>query len=167
MLVLLNLLADVSADYLIHQIEAGADAVQIFDSLSGVLGKDDFEDFCIKPVLRIVEKVRASIPDAKIIGFPKGAGLRYADYREKTKVNCMGLDWTLPPEFAVQLQKQGAVQGNLDPTRLVAGGYALDFGIDEIMNTIGNGPLIFNLGHGITPETPIAHVEHMLKRIRG
>ncbi len=167
MVKLLNLIADVSADYLIKQIEAGADAVQIFDSWSGVLGKSDFEDFCIGPVLRIVERVRSRIPDAKIIGFPKGAGLQYSNYREKTKVNCLGLDWTMPSEFAMELQKQGAVQGNLDPTRLVAGGYALDSGIDEVMATIGNGPLIFNLGHGITPETPIAHVEQMLKRVRG
>ncbi|MBB2972483.1 uroporphyrinogen decarboxylase [Mesorhizobium sp. RMAD-H1] len=164
---LLDDLADVSAEYLIEQLDAGADAVQIFDSWSGVLDEICFERFCVKPVARIVEKVRAVHPEALIIGFPKGAGALYAHYREKTGVNVLGLDWSVPLSFAAKLQEHGAVQGNLDPLRVVAGGAALDEGVDAILDTLGSGPLIFNLGHGITPNAPIEHVERMVARVRG
>jgi uroporphyrinogen decarboxylase len=163
---LLALLADASASYLIRQIDAGADAVQIFDSWSGVLDQATFERCCVKPVAEIVKRVRERHPDVPIIGFPKGAGANYDSYRRKTGVTALGLDWTVPVEQAQRLQKEGAVQGNLDPLRLVAGGAALDEGVDAILQTLGSGPLIFNLGHGITPEAPIAHVEQMLARIR-
>lgn len=159
-------LAEVSAEYLIRQYEAGADALQIFDSWSGVLDEDCFERFCIKPVRYIVDKVRAVHPEARIIGFPKGAGTLYTDYREKTGVNMLGLDWSVPYSFAKTLQKQGAVQGNLDPLRVVAGGKALDEGVDRILDNLGQGPLVFNLGHGITPQAPIDHVHQMINRIR-
>lgn len=164
---LMNDLADVSAEYLIQQLEAGADALQIFDSWSGVLDEDCFERFCIRPVARIVQKVRAVYPDARIIGFPKGAGTLYSTYREKTGVDVLGLDWAVPHSFAAELQKQGAVQGNLDPLRVVAGGEALDEGVDAILKNLGQGPLIFNLGHGITPQAPIENVQRMIDRIRG
>lgn len=164
---LMNDLADVSAEYLIRQLEAGADALQIFDSWSGVLDEDCFERFCIRPVARIVQKVRAVYPDARIIGFPKGAGTLYSTYREKTGVDVLGLDWAVPYSFAAELQKQGAVQGNLDPLRVVAGGEALDEGVDAILKNLGQGPLIFNLGHGITPQAPIENVQRMIDRIRG
>lgn len=164
---LLNDLADVSADYLIEQLHAGADALQIFDSWSGVLDEDCFERFCVRPVARIVEKVRAVYPDARIIGFPKGAGMLYDGYREKTGVNALGLDWSVPWSFAQDLQKQGAIQGNLDPLRVVAGGEALDQGVDAILKNLGQGPLIFNLGHGITPQAPLENVQRMIDRVRG
>lgn len=164
---LLNQISIFSAAYLIQQLKAGADAVQIFDSWAGVLGENDFNKWCVKPVKKIVKLVRDEIPDAKIIGFPKSAGLNYQKYRELTGVNCLGLDWSVPMNFAQQLQKQGPVQGNLDPMRLIAGGNALDSGVDEIIENLGDGPLIFNLGHGITPQTPIAHVERMIERVRG
>lgn len=163
---LLNDLADVSAQYLIKQLDAGADAVQIFDSWSGVLDEDCFERFCIKPVAKIVSQVRLAHPEARIIGFPKGAGTLYSDYRAKTGVNALGLDWSVPLAFAKTLQAQGAVQGNLDPLRVVAGGKALDDGIDAILERLGDGPLVFNLGHGITPQAPIEHVQQMIDRIR-
>lgn len=163
---LLNQLADVSADYLSRQIDAGADAVQIFDSWSGVLDEACFERFCVAPVARIVKKLRINHPKVKIIGFPKGAGTLYKDYRRKTGVDAVGLDWSVPLSFASELQSQGAVQGNLDPLRVVAGGRALDEGVDRILETLGQGPLIFNLGHGITPEAPLAHVEQLVRRVR-
>lgn len=163
---LLDIVADRSAEYLIRQIEAGADAVQIFDSWSGVLDEAAFEFCCVAPVRKIVERVRAVHPGTPIIGFPKGAGALYDTYREKTGVTGLGLDWSVPLSQAQRLQKQGAVQGNLDPLRLVAGGKALEEGIDRILEGLGDGPLIFNLGHGITPEAPIAHVEAMVKRVR-
>ncbi|TRC95320.1 uroporphyrinogen decarboxylase [Mesorhizobium sp. WSM4303] len=164
---LLKVLADHSAAYLIRQIEAGADVVQIFDSWSGVLDDASFDLFCVQPVAEIVRQVRAVHPDVPIIGFPKGAGTRYESYREKTGVTGLGIDWTVPLAAAKALQAGGAVQGNLDPLRLVAGGKALSDGVDAILKTLGDGPLIFNLGHGITPETPVAHVEAMVKQVRG
>ena len=164
---LLDMLADVSADYLVAQLVAGADAVQIFDSWAGVLGEDDFNRWCVAPVRRMVAKVRASVPEARIIGFPKGAGFLYENYRAQTGVTALGLDWTVPLSFARKLQDGGAVQGNLDPMRVVAGGEAMDRGVDDILKALAERPFIFNLGHGITPEAPIANVERLLKRIRG
>jgi uroporphyrinogen decarboxylase len=106
------------------------------------------------------------MPHAKIIGFPKGAGMQFFGYREKTGVDALGLDWSVPFIQAKELQNSGAVQGLLDPLRLIAGGSALDEGVDQIMAALSDGPLIFNLGHGITPQTPIKHVEQMLARVR-
>lgn len=164
---LLNIIADASAEYLVAQLNAGAGIVQIFDSWAGVLGDDQFERWCVEPVRRIVGKVRDEVVGAKIIGFPKAAGLRYETYREKTGVDGLGLDWSVSFEQACRLQKEGAIQGLLDPVRLVAGGAALEDGIDQIMENLAGGPLIFNLGHGITPQTPIAHVEQLIERVRG
>lgn len=163
---LLYLLAEMSAEYLIRQLQAGADCVQIFDSWAGVLDEASFEAYAVRPVARIVEKVRAAVPGAKIIGFAKGAGTLLNTYRQKTGVDAVGLDWSVPLSQAKELQKAGAVQGNLDPLRLIAGGKALEDGVDRILESLGDGPLIFNLGHGITPEAPIAHVEALLNRIR-
>jgi uroporphyrinogen decarboxylase len=163
---LLATLADYSAAYLIRQIKAGADVVQIFDSWSGVLDEACFDAFCVRPVAEIVKKVRAAHPGVPIIGFPKGAGSLYSDYRQQTGVTALGLDWTVPLTQARTLQAEGPVQGNLDPLRLVAGRAALREGVDAILRALGSGPLVFNLGHGITPETPIAHVEAMIRQIR-
>ncbi|MEO3997067.1 uroporphyrinogen decarboxylase [Mesorhizobium sp. CAU 1732] len=163
---LLDLLARQSADYLIRQIDAGADAVQIFDSWSGVLDEACFQDYCMRPVAEIVRRVRAVHPDTPIIGFPKGAGSLYDGYRAATGITALGIDWSVPLSQAKTLQGHGAVQGNLDPLRLVAGGKALDEGVDAILRELGSGPLVFNLGHGITPEAPIAHVERMVARVR-
>lgn len=164
---LLDLLAECSADYLLRQIGAGADAVQIFDSWAGVLDEASFEDFCVRPVRRMVEKVRAVHRDVPIIGFPRGAGSLYDGYRAATGVDALGLDWSVPLSQAGRLQAQGAVQGNLDPLRLVAGGRALDEGVKRILDALGSGPLVFNLGHGITPEAPVTHVERMISLVRG
>jgi uroporphyrinogen decarboxylase len=164
---LLDRLADVSADYLIRQLQAGANALQIFDSWSGVLDEASFEACCARPVARMVEKIRKSAPNALLIGFPKGAGALYETYRQRTGITALGLDWTVPLSQARRLQGDGPVQGNLDPLRLVAGGRALVEGVDAILSQLGSGPLIFNLGHGITPEAPVEHVEEMIARVRG
>lgn len=164
---LLSLLAELSADYLVAQIDAGADAVQIFDSWAGVLGEAEFEAYAIKPVQRIIASVKARRPQAKIIAFAKGAGYLLKDYRQKTGADAIGLDWSVPLSFAVELQKDGPVQGNLDPMRVVAGGKALADGIDDILQHLGSGPLIFNLGHGITPQADPDHVTALVERVRG
>lgn len=163
---LLNFLAEVSADYLVAQIDAGADAVQIFDSWAGVLGEDEFAKYCVAPVARMIASVKARRPQAKIIAFAKGAGLLLQSYRQKTGADAIGLDWSVPLSFAAELQKDGPVQGNLDPMRVVAGGAALEEGIDAILQKLGNGPLIFNLGHGITPQANPDHVTDLVRRVR-
>lgn len=164
---LLSLLAEISAEYLIEQIDAGADAVQIFDSWAGVLGEREFEAYAVKPVARMIEIVRNRRPQAKVIAFAKGAGMNLKDYRRKTGADAIGLDWSVPLSFAAELQKDGPVQGNLDPMRVVAGGVSLTEGVDAILQALGNGPLIFNLGHGITPEADPAHVAELVERVRG
>ena len=163
---LLKMLADHSAAYLIRQIEAGADAVQIFDSWSGVLDEEGFAAFCMEPIAEIVEQVRAAHPDVPVIAFPRAPAAAMTVIRAATGATALGLDWTVPLAQAKRLQREGAVQGNLDPQRLVAGGQALSEGIDAILGALGDGPLVFNLGHGITPETPIAHVEAMIAQVR-
>jgi uroporphyrinogen decarboxylase len=164
---LLSVLAELSAEYLIRQIDAGADAVQIFDSWAGVLGEAEFEAYAARPVARMIEIIRNQRPKAKIIAFAKGAGLQLKTYRQKTRADAIGLDWSVPLHVAAELQKDGPVQGNLDPMRVVAGGRALDEGIDAILDRLGNGPLIFNLGHGITPQADPSHVTQLVERVRG
>jgi uroporphyrinogen decarboxylase len=163
---LLDLLADLSAEYLAGQIDAGADAVQIFDSWAGVLGEREFEQFCVRPMKRIITALRKRHPDAKVIAFAKGAGPLLDGYRARTGADAIGLDWSVPMSFAQKLQTQSPVQGNLDPMRVVAGGRALDEGVDAILDGLGHGSLIFNLGHGITPQADPAHVTQLVERIR-
>lgn len=164
---LLDVLADLSADYLVAQIDAGADAVQIFDSWAGVLGEKEFAEYAIRPVRKIIDSVKSRRPQAKIIAFAKGAGLLLKTYRQQTGADAIGLDWSVPLSFAAELQKDGPVQGNLDPMRVVAGGASLDDGIDAILQALGNGPLIFNLGHGITPQADPDNVTRLVARVRG
>lgn len=163
---LLEILSDMSAQYLIAQIDAGADAVQIFDSWAGVLGESEFERFAIKPVRRVIEQVKEARPETRIIAFAKGAGYLLRDYRQKVGADGIGLDWSVPLAFAKELQEEGAVQGNLDPLLMVAGGDALEQGIDRIMEKLSTGPLIFNLGHGITPQADPDNVSMLIDRVR-
>jgi uroporphyrinogen decarboxylase len=157
-----------SVDYLLGQLAAGADALQIFDTWAGVLPPAEFVRWSIEPTRRIVEGVRAKAPDAKIIGFPRGAGALLPAYVEATGVNAVSIDWTAEPSFIRErVQTRVAVQGNLDPLVLITGGDALNRAVDDVLTNFAQGRLIFNLGHGIQPETPIAHVEQMLKRVRG
>jgi uroporphyrinogen decarboxylase len=164
---LIDKLAAASAGYLVRQLQAGADAVQIFDTWAGVLPANEFQRWCIAPTQRIVALVREQVPGAKIIGFPRGAGSLLPRYVDDTAVDAIGLDWMIDPMFArEEVQSRVPVQGNLDPLALVAGGAALDRAIDSVLEAFGAKPFIFNLGHGILPETPIAHVEQMLRRVR-
>ena len=164
---LIDRLVDASIEYLVGQLQAGADCVQIFDTWAGVLGPEQFDRWCIVPTQKIVEGVRRHVPRAKIIGFPRGAGAMALPYVEMTGVSAIGIDWTFERSIARDaLQSRVPVQGNVDPLALLAGGTALDREVDDVMRHLGDGPLIFNLGHGILPDTPIAHVERMLKRIR-
>ena len=165
---LIDCLVDASADYLSAQLEAGADLVQIFDTWAGSLQAQDFERWCVQPTRRLVAKLRERHPGAKVIGFPRGAGKNIPRYVEETGVNAVSLGNEIDRVFARdEIQTRVPVQGNVDPLALLEGGAALDREVDDVLQTLGAGPLIFNLGHGILPATPIAHVERMLKRVRG
>jgi uroporphyrinogen decarboxylase len=164
---IIDVLVENSIQYLLGQLRAGADCLQIFDTWAGVLPPREFQRWSIEPAKRIVAGVRAQVPDAKIIGFPRGAGAMLPAYVEATNVNAVSIDWAAEPSMIRQrVQSRVAVQGNLDPLVLIAGGDALDRAVDDVLANYAAGRLIFNLGHGIQPETPIAHVEQMLKRVR-
>lgn len=157
-----------SIDYLNAQIAAGVDAVQIFDSWAGALGPEDFRRWCIEPTRRIVEGVRAVHPQVRIIGFPRGAGALIPDYVKGTGVDAVSLESEIDRDFAREaIQSLVPVQGNLDPLILRAGGEELEAEIAAVKAAFGSGPFVFNLGHGILPDTPIAHVERLLKAVRG
>ena len=164
---LIDKLVDASAAYLVRQLQAGVDAVQIFDTWAGVLPAEEFARWCIGPAQRIIMKVRSHVPGAKVIGFPRGIGAGLLRYVEDVPIDAVGLDWTADLAFVRdQIQWRVPVQGNLDPLALLAGGAALDRGVDNILEAFSERPFIFNLGHGILPQTPIAHVEQMLARVR-
>ncbi len=164
---MIDILVAVSSRYLVEQLRAGAEAVQIFDTWAGVLPPAEFARWCVEPVRQMIANVRAEIPDAKIIGFPRGAGASLGIYVDAVPVNAVSIDWTAEPGFIRErVQNKIAVQGNLDPLALLAGGEALNRAVDGILENFAKGPFIFNLGHGILPETPIAHVEQTLRRIR-
>jgi len=166
--VLIDRLVEASVISLVGQIRAGADVVQIFDSWAGILNDDDFDRWCIAPTAAIVRAVREKAHAIRIIGFPKGAGFRLERYVEATGVDAVSIDWTVPLDVARdRLQPRTAVQGNLDPLLLVSGGEALDKAVDAILAALRGGRFIFNLGHGIVPETPVAHVERLIARVRG
>jgi len=165
---LIDILVEASASYLIRQFAAGVDAVQIFDTWAGNLPAGEFQKWCVEPCGRIVAAVRKAVPGAKIIGFPRGAGTGLGSYLEAIAVDAIGLDWTIELAFARDhIQTRRPIQGNLDPLALLVGGEALDRSIDAVIEAFSKGPFIFNLGHGVLPETPIAHVERLVARVRG
>jgi uroporphyrinogen decarboxylase len=165
---IIDAIVDNSIRYLLGQLKAGADALQIFDTWAGVLPPREFARWSIEPTKRIVAGVRSQVPDAKIIGFPRGAGALLPSYIEATGVDAVSIDWAAEPSLIREkVQSRVAVQGNLDPLALIAGAAALDRAVDDVLTNFAGGRLIFNLGHGIQPETPIAHVEQMIRRVRG
>jgi uroporphyrinogen decarboxylase len=160
-------IVDLTVDYLIGQIEAGVDVVQLFDSWSGSLAPSEFERWVVAPTAEIVNRVRARAPDVPIIGFPKGAGGKLPAYARETQVDAIGLDETVDPVWADGALPPGLpVQGNLDPLALVTGGAALADAVARVRAAFVERPHVFNLGHGIVPDAPIAHVEQMLKLVR-
>ena len=164
---IIDVLVESSIGYLLGQLAAGADVLQIFDTWAGVLPPREFQQWSIAPMKRIVEGVRKKAPGTKIIGFPRGAGALLPNYVYQTGVDAVSIDWASEPALMRdKVQSKVALQGNLDPLALIAGGAALDRAIDDVLENYAKGRLIFNLGHGIQPETPIAHVEQMVKRVR-
>ncbi len=165
---MIDAIIELTVEYLAGQAAAGVEAVQLFDSWAGSLSPEQFDQWVIAPNTAIVSRLRARCPDLKIIGFPKGAGAKLIDYVRETGIDGVGLDETVDPDWAHAMLPNGLpVQGNLDPLALVAGGSALDRAVDKIIAAFADRPHIFNLGHGIVPDAPIAHVEALLKRVRG
>ncbi len=155
-------------EYLSGQIEAGAEAVQLFDSWAGSLSPAQFEQWVIAPTARLVSHLRERHPTVPVIGFPKGAGGKLRAYAQETRVNALGLDETVDPVWAAkELPKSLPLQGNLDPLALLAGGEPLRSAVERILDAFAGRPHIFNLGHGILQDTPIAHVEELLALVKG
>lgn len=165
---LMDLLVEATASYLCRQISAGVQTVQIFDTWAGVLPPDQFRRWVIEPTAEIVRRVREQYPDVPIIGFPRGAGNNYIAYAFETGVDAMSIDATISPAWAARAIPESCVlQGNLDNLALLAGGAALERGVRDILTHFGARPFIFNLGHGILPDTPIEHVERLVELVRG
>ena len=164
---ILDRIASVTVEYLSGQIGAGVDAVQLFDSWSGSLSPDQFERFVIARTARIVTELKARHPDVPVIGFPKGAGGKLAAYARETGVDAIGIDETVDPQWANgELPAGMPAQGNLDPLAVLAGGEAMRSSVKRILDAFGGRPHIFNLGHGIGKETPIAHVEELVELVK-
>jgi len=165
---LIDLLVEATIGYLNAQIAAGAEAVQLFDSWAGVLPVDAFQRWVIAPTKRIVAGVKAVHPAVPIIGFPRGAGMLYQSYILETGIDAVSLDTMIPPAWAAaNLQPKVAVQGNLDPIRVVAGGAEMIAAADRIVDAFAGGAHVFNLGHGFIPATPPEHVAALSDHLRG
>jgi uroporphyrinogen decarboxylase len=166
--VLIDLLIEATTEYLLRQVEAGAEAIQLFDTWAGVLPKYAFERFSAAPICEIAQRVKATYPDIPFIAFPRGAALYLPRLVRQAEIDCIGIDYATDPEWAAsQLQPHATVQGNFDPILLLSGGEELEYRAQEIVKTLSGGPHIFNLGHGILPPTPIKHVERLIKAVRG
>lgn len=168
---LIDRLVAVQTDYLVRQLEAGADAVQIFESHAGSLPHDDTDALArwsLKPIARMIEGVRSRVPGARIIVFARGSGLDgHARVVPETGADAVGVDWSVDlGELRRRIPASTVTQGNVHPEILIEGGDALDAAVDAVREAVEGKPHIFNLGHGITPQTPIAHVEQMLARLR-
>jgi uroporphyrinogen decarboxylase len=165
---IINAVAKMTVDYLSGQVRAGVEAVQLFDSWAGSLSPAQFEQWVIAPNARIVADFKQRHPDVPVIGFPKGAGGKLGAYARGTGVDAIGLDETVDPAWAAAELPEGLpVQGNLDPLALIAGGAALESAVRRIISALDGRPHVFNLGHGILQDTPIGHVEQLLKLVRG
>jgi uroporphyrinogen decarboxylase len=168
MTALIDRLVEASTAYLAAQVEAGAEAVQIFESFGGALSPALFGALSLDPIGRIDHSLKARRPEAKVIVFVRGGGPNLTRLMEAGFADAIALDWLMDLSAALPLIPGSvATQGNLDPLALLAGGTALDRGVDAVLDAVRGRPHVFNLGHGILPETPIAHVERMLARVRG
>jgi uroporphyrinogen decarboxylase len=164
---IISAVVESTIDYLARQIEAGVEAVQLFDSWAGSLSPAQFERWVIAPNAAIVAGLKARHPETPIIGFPKGAGGKLPAYARETGVDAVGIDETVNPVWAHQVLPEGLpVQGNLDPLALIAGGEALESAARHILRSFAERPHVFNLGHGILPDTPIEHVEQLIALVR-
>ena len=163
---LIELLTEAVIGLLRRQIDAGVDAVQLFDSWAGILSADGFYQWCVRPSATIVAALGESHPGVPVIGFPRGVGFQYHAYAKATGCAGLQLDHGVPLDQAVDLQRKVTVQGNLDPVLLLVGGTAMERQIKTICAALGNGPHIFNLGHGVLLPTPPDHVADLVEIVR-
>lgn len=164
---LINAIIDITVDYLCGQIDAGVDALQLFDSWAGSLSPAQFDQWVIEPNKEIIKRIKSIHPNVPIIGFPKGAGGKLIKYAQNVGMDAIGIDESVDPHWANEyLPNNLPVQGNLDPLALVAGGGALENAVENIKSAFKDRPHIFNLGHGIVPDTPLEHVEKLISLIR-
>ncbi len=163
---IIDKLVEATAQHLVAKIAAGVEAVQLFDTWAGIVPENLFAKLVIEPTRRIVERVHGAHPDTPVIGFPRGIGARYEQYFAETGIDVLSIDAETTLERARELQKHGAVQGNLDPKLLVAGGVVFDTAVERILSALGDGPFVFNLGHGVVPETPPENVARLGELIR-
>jgi uroporphyrinogen decarboxylase len=164
---LIDMLIEATSAYLIEQVRHGADVIQLFDTWAGVLSETAFERWCFDPIIKIVEQVKKSCPNVPIIVFPRGVGVQYERFARHPLIDGVSLDTSVPLAWARDhLQPHCVVQGNLDPMLLVSGGDALVDEINRILEILAPGPFIFNLGHGIVPETPPENVGLLTETIR-
>jgi uroporphyrinogen decarboxylase len=165
---LIAVLVTGTIEHLAGQIAAGAEVVQLFDSWAGVLPEPAFERWVIEPTKRIAATLKGRFPEVPIIGFPRGAGLLYGRYAAETGVDAIGLDTAVPAGYAREhLRPLATVQGNLDPTLLLVGGKALETAVKELCCSLGGGPYVFNLGHGVLPQTPPENVHALAQLLAG
>jgi uroporphyrinogen decarboxylase len=165
---LIDRLVEASVDYLIRQIDAGVEVVQIFDSWAGVLPANEFDSWCARPIARMIAALKAKRPKTPVIAFVRGADAQLPGLTRTLHADGYGLDTALDAKWAVaETASNVCLQGNLDPLALIAGGATLDREIDTILSAFAGRPHIFNLGHGILPQTPIEHVERLISRVRG
>jgi uroporphyrinogen decarboxylase len=164
---LIDLLVETSVDYLSGQVEAGADVLQVFDSWAGSLAGDEFERWVMAPTKAMVGRLKERHPNVPIIGFPRRAGGQAAAYVARTGVDGIGCDTAMPLGLMADLADKAAVQGNLDPLLLVTGGEAMAHRVAQILTALAGKRFIFNLGHGIVPQTPPEHVAQLVKLVRG
>ena len=164
---LIKLLIEAITIHVMNQVGAGAEVIQLFDSWAGVLSPSEFDKWCIKPVREITERIKNKYPDVPIIGFPKGSGVNYQHYAEKTGVDCVSIDYTVPLDWIDgALQPGTVVQGNLDPHILRQGGARLVREVQDIKRALDQRPFVFNLGHGILPDTDPSNVEDLVELVR-
>lgn len=165
---LIDMLTTAAIQFLERQIEAGAEAVQLFESWAGILPEPFFRRWCVQPVADIIQALRLKHPAVPIIAFPRAAGLLYNGYALSTQADCIGLDSTVPLGWASETIQRGlgrCVQGNLDPQMLVAGGERMTVEVERILEAGSQGPFVFNLGHGILQQTPPEHVAALVKQV--
>ncbi len=164
---LINLLTDATIEYLSKQVEAGAEVVKIFDSWAGSLKGEAFDRYALEPAKKITQEMKQRFPGLPVIAFPREAGDKYIGFAKAVGADCLALDTSVDATWAAQhLQKDGCVQGNLDPKLMITGGDALRQEARRIVDALKNGPHIFNLGHGITPEADPENVHVLLEEIR-
>lgn len=163
---LIELLVEATTTYLVRQVEAGAECLQLFDTWAGILPEDEYKRWAIEPAKEIVADLRTRFPSVPIIYFPKGSGTLYAHAAAEVGADALGLDTSVPLDFAKGLQRQIAVQGNLDPIKLAVGGAQMEDAIRRILEALAHGPFVFNLGHGVIPQTPPENVARLAEIVR-